>query len=124
MSYVRTLTICFLLVYFVSAAGCHCFDYYSKTIEQNKGHLRKTWKVLKQALNKDVTVTKIDQINPEGNTISEEQTGGETDDLGNYRPISVLSTVLVFSKKYCIISCMIIETTNGASGVSIPLPWL
>ena len=26
MSYVRTLTICFLLVYFVSAAGCHCFD--------------------------------------------------------------------------------------------------
>ena len=26
MSYVRTLTICLLLVYFVSAAGCHCFD--------------------------------------------------------------------------------------------------
>ena len=22
----RTLTICLLLVYFVSAAGCHCFD--------------------------------------------------------------------------------------------------
>ena len=22
----RALTICFLLVYFVSAAGCHCFD--------------------------------------------------------------------------------------------------
>ena len=27
MSYVRTLTICLLLVYFVSTAGCHCFDY-------------------------------------------------------------------------------------------------
>ena len=26
MSYVATLTICLLLVYFVSAAGCHCFD--------------------------------------------------------------------------------------------------
>ena len=26
MSYVRTLTICLLLVYFVSAAGCHCFE--------------------------------------------------------------------------------------------------
>ena len=30
-------------------------DYYSKTMEQNKGNLRKTWKVLKQALNKDVS---------------------------------------------------------------------
>ena len=28
MSYVRTLTICLLLVYFVSAARCHCFDFY------------------------------------------------------------------------------------------------
>ena len=28
MSYVRTLTICLLLVYFVSAAGCHCYDLY------------------------------------------------------------------------------------------------
>ena len=27
MSYVRTLTICLLLVYFVSVAGCHCFDF-------------------------------------------------------------------------------------------------
>ena len=26
MSYVGTLTICLLLVYFVAAAGCHCFD--------------------------------------------------------------------------------------------------
>ena len=26
MSYVRTLTICLLLVCFVSAVGCHCFD--------------------------------------------------------------------------------------------------
>ena len=26
MSYVRTLAICLLLVYFVGAAGCHCFD--------------------------------------------------------------------------------------------------
>ena len=25
-AYVRVLTICLLLVYFVSAAGCHCFD--------------------------------------------------------------------------------------------------
>ena len=28
MSYFRILTICVLLVYFASAAGCHCFDYY------------------------------------------------------------------------------------------------
>ena len=28
MSYVRALTICLLLVYFVSAAGCHCFDFH------------------------------------------------------------------------------------------------
>ena len=26
LSYFRVLTICLLLVYFVSAAGCHCFD--------------------------------------------------------------------------------------------------
>ena len=26
MLYVRTLPICLLLVYFLSAAGCHCFD--------------------------------------------------------------------------------------------------
>ena len=26
MSYVRILAVCLLLVYFVSAAGCHCFD--------------------------------------------------------------------------------------------------
>ena len=53
-------------------------DYYSKTMEQNKGNLRKTWKVLKQALNKDVKVTKINQINHEGNTISEEKTISNT----------------------------------------------
>ena len=28
LSYFRILTICLLLVYFVSAAGCHCFDFY------------------------------------------------------------------------------------------------
>ena len=28
LSYLRILTICLLLVYFVSAAGCHCFDLY------------------------------------------------------------------------------------------------
>ena len=32
MSYVRTLTICLLLVYFVSAAGCHCFDFHSNIL--------------------------------------------------------------------------------------------
>ena len=26
MSHVGTLTICLLLVYFVGASGCHCFD--------------------------------------------------------------------------------------------------
>ena len=57
-------------------------DYYSKTMEQNKGNLRKTWKVLKQALNKDVKVTKINQINHEGNTISEEKTISNT--FNNY----------------------------------------
>ena len=31
MSYVRTLTICLLLVYFESAAGCHCFDFYASS---------------------------------------------------------------------------------------------
>ena len=28
LSYFTILTICLLLVYFVSAAGCHCFHYY------------------------------------------------------------------------------------------------
>ena len=28
LSYFLILTICLLLVYFVSAAGCHCFDLY------------------------------------------------------------------------------------------------
>ena len=32
MSYVRALTICLLLVYFVSAAGCHCFDFPDRVI--------------------------------------------------------------------------------------------
>ena len=45
-------------------------DYYSKTMEQNKGNILKTWKVLKQALNKDLKVTKINQINHEGNTVA------------------------------------------------------
>ena len=53
-------------------------DYYSKTIEQNKGDIRKIWKVLKQALNKDVKVTKTGQINHESNTIPEEQTMSNT----------------------------------------------
>ena len=30
MSYVGALAICLLLVYFVGAAGCHCFDYNRK----------------------------------------------------------------------------------------------
>ena len=29
LSYFRILTICLLFVYFVSAAGCHCFDFCS-----------------------------------------------------------------------------------------------
>ena len=33
---VRTLTICLLLVYFVSAAGCHCFDF--RTVNENTLH--------------------------------------------------------------------------------------
>ena len=28
LSYFKVLTICLLLVYFVGAAGCHCFDLY------------------------------------------------------------------------------------------------
>ena len=36
MSYVRTLTICLLLVYFVSAAGCHCFDFRENLIYHTK----------------------------------------------------------------------------------------
>ena len=32
MSYVRTLTICLLLVNLVSAAGCHCFDLHMEMI--------------------------------------------------------------------------------------------
>ena len=31
LPYFRVLTICLLLVYFVSAAGCHCFDLVSKS---------------------------------------------------------------------------------------------
>ena len=35
MSYVRTLTICLLLVYFVSAAGCHCFDLHKQSADND-----------------------------------------------------------------------------------------
>ena len=34
--YIKDLTICLLLVYFVSAAGCHCFDLY-KMLSENIG---------------------------------------------------------------------------------------
>ena len=33
LSYFRVLTICLLLVYFVNAAGCHCFDSYQTSIK-------------------------------------------------------------------------------------------
>ena len=29
LSYFKALTICLLLVYFVSAAGCHCFEFHT-----------------------------------------------------------------------------------------------
>ena len=37
-SYFRFLTICLLLVYFVSAAGCHCFDLRMFIQTSEKGH--------------------------------------------------------------------------------------
>ena len=46
-------------------------DYYSETIEKNKGDLRKTWKVLKQAINKDEKLTVVNQINRGGQVITE-----------------------------------------------------
>ena len=36
MSYVRLLTICLLSVYFVGAAGCHCFEIYKKVFSLKK----------------------------------------------------------------------------------------
>ena len=46
MSYVRALTICLLLVYFVSAAGCHCFDQEAYTSEAMlKGYKQKEHRV-------------------------------------------------------------------------------
>ena len=36
MSYVRTLAICLLLVCFVGAAGCHCFDLSSGLAKNDK----------------------------------------------------------------------------------------
>ena len=48
-------------------------DYYSKTIEENKGDLRKTWKVLKQPINKDEKSTVANQINRGGHVITEKQ---------------------------------------------------
>ena len=34
-------------------------DYYSKPIEENSGDMKRTWKILKQAMNKTVTIDKI-----------------------------------------------------------------
>ena len=48
-------------------------DYYSKTIEENKDGLQKTWKVLKQAINKNEKSTVINQINRGGKVITEKQ---------------------------------------------------
>ena len=47
MSYVRTSTICLLLVYFVSAAGCHCFDLF---MARPKSKLKATRFVLKRRI--------------------------------------------------------------------------
>ena len=41
MLYFRIVTICLLFVYFVSAAGCHCFDVYQNTSESIRPFLKK-----------------------------------------------------------------------------------
>ena len=45
LSYFRVLTICLLLIYFVSVAGCHCFDLYELDgilcmVDHSRGHLK------------------------------------------------------------------------------------
>ena len=37
-------------------------EYFSKSIETNKDDLRKTWKILKQAMGRDVKATSIDHV--------------------------------------------------------------
>ena len=53
-------------------------DYYSITIEENKGYLRKTWKVFKHAVNKDEKSTVVTQINRGSKVITEKQEICET----------------------------------------------
>ena len=42
-------------------------------MEENKGDLRKTWKVLKQAISEDEKSTVVNQINRGGQVVTEKQ---------------------------------------------------
>ena len=52
MSYVRTLAICLLLVYFVGAAGCHCFDLHTFSDANDKACSSATIAVVEQGAEK------------------------------------------------------------------------
>ena len=61
-TYVRALTICLLLVYFVSAAGCHCFDLTENSKRTGNRSIRTAiiWKIiLNQNANKELTQKKL-----------------------------------------------------------------
>ena len=46
-------------------------DYYTKKIEENKGNLKNTWKVLKHAIGKETKNESIDKISKDGKIITE-----------------------------------------------------
>ena len=48
-------------------------EYYSKNLKRNEGDLKKTWKILKQAMCKDTKTTKIDHININDTIINDKQ---------------------------------------------------
>ena len=53
LSYDIVLTICLLLVYFVSGAGCHCFDLYLKLCFSEKFLFQEGAPTLQNTLKKD-----------------------------------------------------------------------
>ena len=46
-------------------------DYYSKQIEENSGDMKRTWKILKQAINKESNTVTIDKIVSDNHEITD-----------------------------------------------------
>ena len=53
-------------------------DYYTKKIEESTGDSKATWKILKEVINKDQKRAEINEINVDGQTVTDKKTISET----------------------------------------------